>query len=526
MSTLTVLLPPREANQAPEAWQLPALRFLLADRRGRTLRTGVAPLALLPKAAATVLIVAARDVLLLDAVVPPLAGPRLRQALPNIIEDQLLADGPPPHIALGPAAAAGRKVASRRTVAAIDRGWLRYLHESFTAAGHRGIRAVPIVACLPMVAAPDEALLAARALGEKKADDAEAAAPEASEDLDSLDEDARAKDSAARAVEAAELAETHALAASATVLIVDAHGSTPMADQALLDAMSDGETHGVPLSLETSDDLAQTVVEVAIRRLPVPPIADTVPIADRLAGEGLAVPADALIDTLAALLPGGNADAVGADVLRGREIYRLEAVESTNTGVSRTLNRLGITARSIDWETLAQAARDADFDLCQFEFASQPWRLRAGTLRRARIPIALLVASVVVAIAGINVQWAQLARERDTINARMTELLLDAFPRTTVVLDPPRQMARSLDGLRVAAGELSPDDFLTLSNRLSASLGAIPPKAIESLDYDRQALQLTFRSDSKVDATFRERLARNGLDGSFDGKRWLIRSSR
>jgi general secretion pathway protein L len=513
---------------------LPPLRFVLADRRGRTVRTGVAPLALLPKAATTVLIVAARDVLLLDAVVPPLAGVRLRQALPNIIEDQLLPDGPPPHIALGPDAVNAKKTASRRTLAAIDRGWLRYLHEAFTAAGHRKIKAVPIVDCLPMVepsdALRDEALLAAQSAGDEAVAEA-GGLGEANTARDGADTDAEKADTAAllaaRREEAAEIAEANALAASATVLIVGAHAPGADYTESVIGSLSGNggviEPRQAP-SPAAPLDLANLQVEIAVRRLPVPPVASTVPVAERLAGEGLAVPADAFVSTVAALLPGAEAARLNdVNGLRGREIYYLEGSQGELDG---TLRRLGVSARPLSLVALADAARVSRFDLCQFEFASQPLSFSAGSVRRARAAVALLAASVVVAVIGLNVEWFQLTHQRDVIRTRMTELLLDAFPRTTAVLDPAAQMTRSLDTLRLSAGALSPGDFLALTNRLSMSLGAVPATAIETMDYDRQTLQLTFRADAKVDAGFRERLARNGLDGSSDGKRWSIRSAR
>ncbi|MGI4860404.1 MAG: type II secretion system protein GspL [Janthinobacterium lividum] len=589
MSTLTVLLPPRDAALSPQAWQLPALRFVLTDRRGRTVRTGEAPLALLPPARTTVLIVAARDVLLVDAVVPPLAGPRLRQALPNIVEDQLLPDGPPPHIALGPAPAGLRKTAARRTLAAIDRGWLRFLHESFTAAGHRTIRAVPIVACLPLadIALPRALLSPPDGI----------ATPDIDPDAADVDIDPEAADALTQA-EKQTLADTRALAASATVLIVGMTASPAAGSRHLLDAMAahpatasgersdpDGAGGELPAAalydgglyeVGLSDGAPQ--IEVAIRRLPLPapggpaaggPAAETMAVAGRVAGEGLAVPLDALTDTLEALLPPGSerearqsmlpANAPGSALL-GREVFRLtthavtpEPLEPTSGMAARAptdvaggavatdaasadsaadarlaqaLQALGVIARPLDFGTLALAARESTFDLCQFEFAAQPWSLRPGVWGQLRLPLGLLAASVVVAVLGLNLEWRQLARERDAIQTRMTELLLETFPRTSVVLDPPAQMTRSLGALRVAAGELAPDDFLSLTNGLAASLGAVPRTAIDALDYDRQALQLTFRPDVKIDSDFRQRLSQNGLDGNFDGKRWTIRSIR
>ncbi|WP_235996096.1 type II secretion system protein GspL, partial [Burkholderia aenigmatica] len=145
MSTLIVSLPPREPAVPLQEWQWPELPFTLVDKAGHVQRAGRAALALLPRANATVLIVAARDVLLLAATVPPLKGPKLRQALPNIVEDQLIQDPLGCHIALDPDALPD----GRRVLAVVDRAWFRTICEAFTAVGHRHLSAVPATRCLP-----------------------------------------------------------------------------------------------------------------------------------------------------------------------------------------------------------------------------------------------------------------------------------------------------------------------------------------------------------------------------------------
>ncbi|MEX3945479.1 type II secretion system protein GspL, partial [Paraburkholderia sp. BR10937] len=165
--------------------------------------------------------------------------------------------------------------------------------------------------------------------------------------------------------------------------------------------------------------------------------------------------------------------------------------------------------------------------LCQFEFASQPWRLDRATLRRLRVPIVLVAASLVVAVVGANIQWLMMARQRDAISAQMTELLLNAFPKTTVVLDPAGQMARQLQQLRLAAGEPSPDDFLALSDGFARSLGPVPANGIAALDYHDRRLDVTFKPGVNVDADLAKRLAGNGLAGTVDAStgKWTIRSA-
>jgi general secretion pathway protein L len=185
-------------------------------------------------------------------------------------------------------------------------------------------------------------------------------------------------------------------------------------------------------------------------------------------------------------------------------------------------------ALPLSFETLARNAIQCRFDLAQFEFAAQPWRLDRATLRRLRLPLWLLVGTVLVAIIGANVQWLMLSRQRDAINAQMTELLLNTFPKTTVVLDAPDQMARQLQQLRVAAGELSPDDFLSLADGLARSLGPIPVNGLAALDYHDRRVDVTFKPEVKVDPDFQQRLTRNGLTGAIDSNtgKWTIRNGQ
>ncbi|SAK42304.1 type II secretion system protein L [Caballeronia hypogeia] len=446
MSTLIVLLPPRDPAVRSEEWHLPDLPFLLLDKRGEPQRIGRSALGLLPRANATVLIVAARDTLLLAASVPPLKGPRLRQALPNVVEDQLIQDPQTCHIAVDPVELADGK----RVVAVIDRGWFRFVVGAFAGAGHRNVKAVPAMRCLPLpVAAP---------------------------------------------VEPAEEGEQPQ--APPTPFVASLLGHVVSTAPALIGEMA-----------APSPAAVVPRIEIAIAR------------GERAAlGEGLALPADSIEPTLAALA--GDHPAT---------IYTLVDLPGDEPRLAGTRNVPGVAgAEPIAFEALARNALASRLDLCQFEFAAQPWRLDRATMRRLRVPIALVAASVVVSVIGVNVQWLQLARQRDAIRAQETELLLNAFPKTTVVLDAPDQMTRNLDRLRTASGELSPSDFLSLADGLARSLGPVPVNGIAGLDYRERHLEVTFKPETKVDQDLTRRLATNGLNGSIDSNtgKWTIRSGQ
>jgi len=456
LSTLIVLLPPRDPAVPSQEWQLPDLPFLLLDKSGRTQRAGRSAVGLLPRATSTVLMLAARDCLMLAATVPPLKGPRLRQALPNVVEDQLIQDPQTTHIALDPRALDG----NRHVLAIVDRGWFRYVVETFTAAGHRNLKAVPVARCLPEAAAV-------------------AATPVPAEEAVAAGADAPPPDEAPLA--------------SVTPMVAAVLGNVVSSAAAVLG--------------EGAVDTTPPRVELALVR--------------GLLGEGLAVPASAVGATVAALA--GNAPVT---------LYALADLPGTEPRLSSTSQAgRGVQfpgALPLTFETLARNAIQCRFDLCQFEFAVQPWRLDRATLRRLRLPLWLLAGALLVAIIGANLQWLMLSRQRDAINTQMTELLLNTFPKTTVVLDAPDQMARQLQQLRVAAGELSPDDFLSLADGLARSLGPIPVNGLAALDYRDRRLDVTFKPEVKVDPDFQQRLTRNGLTGAIDSNtgKWSIRSGQ
>ncbi|KVX51791.1 type II secretion system protein GspL [Burkholderia stagnalis] len=454
MSTLIVLLPPREPAVPLQEWQWPELPFMLVDKGGHTQRAGRAALTLLPRAAATVLVVAARDVLLLAATMPPLKGPKLRQALPNIVEDQLIQDPQGCHIAVDPAPLPD----GRRVLAVVDRAWFRTICDAFTAAGHRHLSAVPATRCLPSP-------LVATTVAADPAPGAEADAVAADGD-------------AAPPARPAAVAAVLGVAASVEPILVEA-GAQP-------------GPSGAPR------------LELAIARGAL--------------GEGFAAPAQRAAGTLAAL-------AGGAPV----ELYELgePGAEPRLASVKGAdAEALLPGAAPLPFETFARRATAERFDLCQFEFESQPWRFDRATLKRLRVPIAIAAATLGVAVIGMNLHWWKLSRERDALSAQITETLLSAFPKTTTVLDPPAQMQRQLDQLRLAAGELSPNDFLALASGLSRSMGTLPLNGIASLDYHDRRLDVGFKPTVKVDPDFTQRLARNGLAGEVDSStgKWTIRS--
>lgn len=151
MSVLYIRLPASWAtgHTADHAVQSAALgcSFALAGDAGAIQREGSATLpelaALVAGAQRVVLILAATDVSLLRVAVPPLSPARLRAALPNLVEDQLLDD------LSDVVVVAGRSADAMRTVAVVRRDWLEMLTRVMLALGARRIQALPAQLCLP-----------------------------------------------------------------------------------------------------------------------------------------------------------------------------------------------------------------------------------------------------------------------------------------------------------------------------------------------------------------------------------------
>jgi general secretion pathway protein L len=92
-----------------------------------------------------VLMLAAPDVTLLTLQMPPLAGARLKAALPGLVEEHILGEPSEAVLVAGPAQAGGT-----RPVAVVQRDWLEPLVRVVRAMGARAVAAVPAQLCLPL----------------------------------------------------------------------------------------------------------------------------------------------------------------------------------------------------------------------------------------------------------------------------------------------------------------------------------------------------------------------------------------
>jgi general secretion pathway protein L len=551
MSSLIVLLPSAEAQAAAaDGVDAMPMRFALIDRSGETVRVGNVPLAELPRAVTTVLVVAARDTLLLKIALPPVTGPRLRRVLPNVVEEHLIQDAQSSHIAVGPDA----DPQGERSAAIVDRDWFAGVIERFAAAGHRKLRAVPLIHCIPLLDVPQ----AAEPVTEVQREEAKVAAGEAEAAFQS-EEDVSEEDASSAAENEAE-ANTD-LAASALIVRhgirrrlnseASNNGKSAVSDEAIDAASADstvsGESEEEHLEVAVrqgelgfgmtirATQLDATIAELAKRQPLV-----VYSLAFEATGEqsanshvkaGQSAATHAAGQNASRNEPQFNAQAAADGAIAraphaaaDRAVVR--APHAAASSLSSTLTAFPLAALTLPWPTLARDALACRFDLCQFEFANGGRsRAGAGGLKPWRIAIGFVAAALIVSLVAINVQWIQLRHRRDALNAQMTELVKSAFPDATVILDPHAQMAAGLARLRSAAGELRADDFAVLAAGLSRALGSIPSSAIAGLDYNSNSLDVTFKPGTTVDSDgFTRRLAAQGLSAQEDNGKWSIRS--
>jgi general secretion pathway protein L len=127
-----------------------------------------------------------------------------------------------------------------------------------------------------------------------------------------------------------------------------------------------------------------------------------------------------------------------------------------------------------------------------------------------RLPVALAVVLVLVQLIGMNVQWLTLRAEQKRLDTAMRAQLQTAFPNTPVILDPPAQMRRQVEQLRLAAGKSAPEDFLPLADRFAQAATSLAPDALLALDYHGRALTITLKEGTNT-ATLRTAARAVGL---------------
>ncbi|HYF60959.1 MAG TPA: type II secretion system protein GspL [Burkholderiaceae bacterium] len=149
--------------------------------------------------------------------------------------------------------------------------------------------------------------------------------------------------------------------------------------------------------------------------------------------------------------------------------------------------------------------------------------LAAFDPRAWRLPAALVAACVIASIAGLNLHWAQLARERDALRRALEGTFRATFPQAQVVVDPLLQMNRQVATLRARSGQQGPEDFVPMMSRLSQALGPNGADALAGVEFREGRLKVRFQPQRVDGRAAREQLrdacARAGLRLQFDNER-------
>ncbi|MFP3179788.1 MAG: type II secretion system protein GspL [Paraburkholderia sp.] len=532
IASLIVLLPSSDMLAAG-GWEATPMPFALLGRKGEMLRAGHARFDALPQAGETVLVVAARDTLMLHAKVPPVTGPRLRRVLPNIVEEHLIQEAQRCHVAVDPVPPA--PAADLRCLAVIDREWFVSVTGRFAGAGHRRVRAVPLIRCIPL---PEAVSLAGSDVGPEGDSGSSSDASSELASAVSLAGDSAtdpAADSATGLVaDPAVDSATGNRVVAASVVIVRGESSQPP-DGAVAEADL-GRIEWVELALRQDSlgfgmrvnaaQLGATLAELS-QRQPLEVYAltlqdgaqpDSGPGTEAGVGPGVGHAADPAIEPRIRAATGPA------------EAQRLRLVREATGEVGeaqRAIVPAALPERTLPFAVIARSALACRFNLCQFELASPGGNLAAAAgLKPWRVALGFLAASVVVSIVALNVQWWQLRHRRDALEAQMTQMVQTAFPNTPMVLGPHEQMTLDLTRLRGTVGALRADDFLALAASLAHALGPIPSLAIAEMDYSGGSLDVTFKPGTEIDeGDFKRRLTTSGLSVEEEDGKWKLRSA-
>jgi general secretion pathway protein L len=255
---------------------------------------------------------------------------------------------------------------------------------------------------------------------------------------------------------------------------------------------------------------------------------------------------EAIVSLLQAALPEpleapapADADALSAASALAEPALAGEAAASRAASVP-TARRLPVYIEGAEWQPAVESAaaqlgvmaemqglpfpQASPIDLLGARRGSAARRWLADVDWRAwRTPAAFALASVVLALVGLNVQWGMLTQERDALRTAIEQRYRQAFPETQVIVDPVLQMERQVSSLRTAAGQTGPEDFVPLLARFSQALGAQAADSLAGIEFRDGRLRVRFQPGSFDSQAVRNSLIqasqRLGLQLRFDSER-------
>jgi general secretion pathway protein L len=112
---------------------------------------------------------------------------------------------------------------------------------------------------------------------------------------------------------------------------------------------------------------------------------------------------------------------------------------------------------------------------------------------KLRPAVYLLLAVLVVEMAGSNLEWAMLLNEKNQQARTMQRTFRATFGDAVTLVNAPLQMQRNLAELRHVAGMQDTGDFLPLLGLASRSLAALPVGSVVAMHYEAARLDIDIR---------------------------------
>ncbi|MEN9775800.1 MAG: Cholera toxin secretion protein epsL [Pseudomonadota bacterium] len=127
--------------------------------------------------------------------------------------------------------------------------------------------------------------------------------------------------------------------------------------------------------------------------------------------------------------------------------------------------------------------------------------------------------ALLIALLGLNLEWARLAAEERQLNDRLAERFARIMGPATPRVDPVLQLSRHLAAARLRAGQADPEGFVPMLSKFAEALGATADDSLLGLQFREGRMTVRLRPQA-LQATTRDRLVEalrlQGLEGSFE----------
>jgi general secretion pathway protein L len=123
-------------------------------------------------------------------------------------------------------------------------------------------------------------------------------------------------------------------------------------------------------------------------------------------------------------------------------------------------------------------------------FDWRPWRW----------PVVLAVLLLAVNAIALNIDWLRMRREADGLRNNMMQTYRNAFPKENVIVDPVAQLRQKIATGQRDAGQMAPDDFLSITAAVGEAINGIAPgkRPIASVEYRERALTVKMKPDANI----------------------------